>query len=67
MIKPIPLCTLPNGRVIFPGDGVYRTHLQVHVTAESVWVDYEGDEYLTFYEGGNAWIGGPSDFTIKLL
>jgi hypothetical protein len=53
------LCTLENGREVFKGDKVYRTELKVTVTAEGMFIDGDGDTYLTFDEGGNAWISGP--------
>lgn len=53
------LCTLKNGREIHKGDTVYRTDLKLDVTAEDIYVDSDGDRYLVFEEGGNAWIDGP--------
>jgi hypothetical protein len=55
------LCTLQNGREIFKGDSVYRTRFKRNVTADSIYVDKDGDIYLCFEEGGNAWVEGPSD------
>lgn len=51
------LCVLPNGREVREGNSVYRTNLNMHVTAEDVYTDSDGDQYLTFKEGGSAWIG----------
>lgn len=56
------LCTLPNGREIFPGDKVWRTDLHCEKTAQGIYTDFEGDEYLTFEEGGNALVNPISDF-----
>ena len=65
MSKPEKLCTLPNGRDIYPGDKVYRTDLRVDRTAEGIYVDFEGDEYLTFEEGGNALVTPVSPFYLE--
>ena len=62
MSKPEKLCTLPNGRDIYPGDKVYRTELRVDRTAQGIYVDFEGDDYLTFEEGGNALVKPVSSF-----
>lgn len=60
------LCTLHNGREVHKGDTVYRTDLNLHVTAEDIYVDSDGDRYLVFEEGGNAWIDGPMPAQQKL-
>lgn len=61
------LCTLvTNEREIHVGDTVYRTELKIDRTAKSVFTDFDGDEYLEFEEGGNAWLSGPGDYVCKL-
>ena len=62
MSKPELLCTLPNGREVFAGDKVYRTELRVDRTALGIYIDPDGDEYLTFEEGGNALVKPVSSF-----
>ncbi len=56
------LGTLPNGREVFEGDMVYRTVLQEDGIAKSIYVDPDGDEFLTFEDGGNALVKVVSDF-----
>jgi hypothetical protein len=53
------LCTLDSGREIFKGDKVWRTAEGYEVTAQCIYTDKDGDNYLCFEEGGNAWISGP--------
>lgn len=57
------LCTLPNGRNIHCGDKVYRTELRKEVTASSMYIDHEGDEYLCFEGGGNALVKAVTPFS----
>lgn len=56
------LCTLPNGRDVYCGDKVWRTELRKDVTAISIFIDWEGDEYLCFEEGGNALVKAVTQF-----
>lgn len=61
----VPLCWIEN-LPVYKGDVLYRTELMKFVTAESIYMDCDGDEYLCFKEGGNVWFQGPYNTNVKL-
>lgn len=58
--------TWVEGKPVYRGDVLYRTELRKTATADSAFTDADGDTYLSFKEGGNAWICGPYNTACKL-